>query len=154
MNKQCPFCPEHVKKALFAETEHFMAVYNIAPIVPGHTLIVPKAHLKHYLEIKEEHLLEFALFKRKVIKILQKAFNTDSFNFTLQEGIYAGQTIEHLHVHVIPRKENDLPHPGDWYPVIEQKNQELVDSLNRIKLTEKQMEIITSNLKKTGAFIG
>lgn len=146
---KCPFCEPNVLKTCFAESENFRALYNIAPIVPGHILIIPKLHLKSFLDIPESILLEYVSFSRKIILLLQDTFMSKSFNWTIQDGIPAGQTVEHMHMHIIPRYENDLPNPGDWYPLLLQKNEEMIDSMNREKISDKNMlEIITFLNKK------
>lgn len=88
------------------------------------------------------------IFSRKIIKTLQRTFGTISYDWTIQEGIAAGQTVEHLHIHIIPRKTNDLPQPGDWYPLIMDKNNDLLDSLKRQKLLPTEMLTIVNRLKE------
>lgn len=57
-------------------------------------------------------------------KFLQKEYNTDSATVTIQEGSGAGQTINHLHVHIIPRKAGDFKNNDDIYPLLEQFDDE------------------------------
>ncbi|MBN1116204.1 MAG: HIT family protein [Bacteroidales bacterium] len=144
----CPFCNPAVLKSTFAESENFRAVYNLAPVLPGHILIVPKKHLSKFLEIDEALIAEMVSFSRKIIKVIAKAFKTDSFDWTIQDGKPAGQTVEHMHMHIIPRHENDLPDPGDWYPMLKKKTEAFIDSTNRNKLSEEEIVNICQNLKK------
>lgn len=145
--KLCPFCSPLVKDACFAESDNFRAVYNLAPILPGHSLIIPKKHISTFLRIDDSLMTEMILFSRKIIRLLNKAFETNSYDWTLQDGIPAGQTIEHFHIHIIPRKTNDLPLPGDWYPLLIQKTNALEDSFTRQKHTKEDMKIIVNKLK-------
>lgn len=130
----------------FAESENFRAIYNLAPILPGHSLIVFKQHISSFLEVPEEYTIEMMQFSRKVIRTLKEAFNTSAFDWTLQEGIEAGQTIEHMHIHIIPRKKGDLPEPGDWYPKLKNTFPETVDSLSRPKHTSEEIKNISAKL--------
>lgn len=93
-------------------------------------------------------MLELIQFSRKIINVLLQVFGTKSYNWTLQEGIVAGQTIEHIHLHIIPRQKEDLKDPGEWYPKLEQKNPELIDSLLRQKYTSAEMKQISQQLKQ------
>lgn len=144
----CPFCNENVLKTQFAESDNFWAIYNLAPILPGHSLIIPKQHYQSILEVSDNELSEMMVFSRKVIRILFKTFNVEAFNWTIQEGIEAGQTVPHLHLHLIPRVPNDLPEPGDWYPLLKKSQTEVIDSEQRAKLTPEQMEIIVNKIRQ------
>jgi bis(5'-adenosyl)-triphosphatase len=144
----CPFCNINTDKTEFAESQHFRAIYNIAPILPGHSLIIPKSHVTSLLDLDETDISEMVIFSQKCVKMLQQAFNTNGFNWTIQEGEEAGQTVRHLHLHLIPRKRNDLPHPGDWYPKLLQSESELIDSEERHKLSEDQVGVVVAMIKK------
>lgn len=148
MNSSCPFCSPNVEKAKFAQSENFIAIYNIAPILPGHVLIISKQHINKFMEVNDKHMTELIKFSRQIIRTLSKAFKTDSFNWTLQEGTAAGQTIEHMHIHIIPRQKNDLPEPGDWYPKLNALETEIIDSLHRPRHNDAEMESIVNYLQK------
>lgn len=143
----CPFCNINTDKTEFAESQNFRGIYNIAPILPGHSLIIPKSHVTSLLDLDEADIAEMVSFSQKCVRMLQKAFNTTGFNWTIQEGEEAGQTVRHLHLHLIPRKRNDLPHPGDWYPKLLQSESELIDSDERHKLSEEQVAVVVAMIK-------
>jgi bis(5'-adenosyl)-triphosphatase len=152
-NIDCPFCTSRIKNLSFFENESFLAIYNIAPILPGHTLVIPKKHITSFLEMTDEELFEFVKFSRSVIKILSKAFKTEAFNWTLQEKDEAGQSVAHMHIHIIPRKAEDLPHPGDWYPRLKYNINNILDSHKRERLKPAQLKIIIEKLKNISAEI-
>ena len=147
-NTDCPFCKSGIKDLTFFENEKFIAIYNIAPIVPGHALVLPKKHITSFFDLTDTDLFEFIKFSRSVIKILSKAFNTEAFNWTLQEKDEAGQSIAHMHIHIIPRKPEDLPHPGDWYPKLKYNINNILDSHKRERLNPDQLKVIVRKLKK------
>ena len=148
-DKDCPFCKEEIKEISFLENENFFAILNIAPILPGHSLIIPKKHIISLFELNNNELQEFILLGQQAAKILSKAFNVESFNWSIQEREYAGQTVPHLHMHVISRTKNDLPSPGDWYPLLEKKfYSEHIDNSERPKLTKEQLSVVISKLRK------
>jgi bis(5'-adenosyl)-triphosphatase len=146
--ENCPFCPPRAEAVTFAESENFRAVYNRAPVLPGHVLVIPKKHIRGFLEIEESLLVEMISFSRKVIKVIAQVFKSDAFDWTIQDGKPAGQTIEHMHIHIIPRHEKDFPEPGDWYPALEKKVPEIIDSLLRPRLNDKEMKTVIDHLKK------
>ncbi len=141
MAATCPFCNKDIQKAVFKHSENFLAVFNIAPVLPGHVMVIPKKHRRRIMDLSEEELCEMVSFSREVMKLLSKAFDNDSFDWTIQEGEPAGQTITHLHLHLIPRKEGDLKDPGDWYPKLEQAKNS--DSSEREKLTNEDLKRLT-----------
>ncbi len=148
MPSTCPFCSPNIDKSVFAESVNFKAIYNIAPILPGHTLIISNKHISKFMNIEDRLMEELIILSRQVIRTLSKAFKTDSFNWTLQEGAEAGQTIEHMHIHIIPRHKNDLPSPGDWYPELKTHENKIIDSLSRPKLSIPEIQSVVRYLTK------
>lgn len=143
----CPFCNDSIRNALFYETPHFMAIYNIAPILPGHSLIIPRMHHVSLMTLTDEEMNEFFLAARAALQILMKAFHTEAFDWSIQEKPEAGQTLEHLHLHIVPRLKGDLPQPGEWYPLIQQSDQTMIDSFTRPNLNHENLTQITTELK-------
>jgi bis(5'-adenosyl)-triphosphatase len=125
-----------------------MAIYNIAPVLPGHSLVIPKAHLTGILELSDKQLFDFFDTARMALRILMKAFNTDAFDWSIQEKPEAGQTIEHLHLHIVPRLKGDLPRPGEWYPLIHLNDEEIIDSGNRARFGAGAIQQIVDVLKQ------
>lgn len=149
----CPFCDASVKASVFYKKAGFMAIYNIAPVLPGHSLIIPVKHYSGILELSDKELFEFFDTARMTIRILMKAFNTDSFDWSIQEKPEAGQTIEHLHLHIVPRLKDDLKSPGAWYPLIQQNDTDIMDSFTRPRLNSEAMLLIVRELAQVAATI-
>jgi bis(5'-adenosyl)-triphosphatase len=143
----CPFCPPNVERTKFAGSNNYLAIYNIAPILPGHVLIVPKKHIQRFLETDDSLFAEMMKFTKQIIRLLEKVFHAEGFDFTIQDGGPAGQTIEHLHAHLVPRKSGDLSDIGGWYPAISQKEKEFLDSFSREKIDDLHMQKIVTHLR-------
>ena len=143
----CPFCDKGSSES-FLSSENFLAIYNIAPVLPGHSLVVPKRHVESLFMLTDEEVAEFMLMGRNVAKLLTTALNTDAFDWAIQEKEVAGQTVPHLHMHIMPRKVGDLPNPGDWYQELE-KSEQHIDSASRKKLKPAEMDKIIHLLKET-----
>ena len=146
----CPFCEDKIKESVFAESDNFRAIYNLAPILPGHSLIIPKKHVISLLDLSDLGLSEMIIFAKETTQILLEAFNSVSFNWSVQDSEAAGQTVAHLHMHIVPRYTDDLPDPGDWYPKINNNLNEILDSDSRDKLSQDQLEKIVAKLKRFG----
>ena len=74
-------------------------------ILPGHVLVCPRDEkVTRMRDLSTEQLFEFSLAIQAVNKVVQKCHGTDSTTISIQEGLGFGQLIDHLHVHIIPRK--------------------------------------------------
>jgi diadenosine tetraphosphate (Ap4A) HIT family hydrolase len=108
----CLFC-DRSKDSVFIkhkiyETETEFVVYNIRPGKnKGRCLIIPKRHVKTIRELNETEIASLFQTVRHVSQKLNQHLRPAGFNYGLNEGKTAGQTIEHLHFHIIPRYRND-----------------------------------------------
>jgi bis(5'-adenosyl)-triphosphatase len=143
----CPFCNPQINDCLFFESVNFLAVYNIAPVLPGHSLIIPRNHITSFIDLDKEQRAEFLETTRQAVRILLKAFHTDAFDLSVQEKPEAGQTIEHLHLHIVPRIKNDMPKPGDWYPIIHENDLMIIDNDNRSRLSDDALRKVVGILR-------
>jgi superfamily II DNA or RNA helicase/diadenosine tetraphosphate (Ap4A) HIT family hydrolase/HKD family nuclease len=104
---QCPFCypsPDRV----FHTGSLVLGLWDGYPVSPGHALLVPKRHIATWAEATPEEQLELM----QAIGIAQQASpGADGFNVGMNLGSAAGQTVPHLHLHVIPRYHGDVPDP-------------------------------------------
>lgn len=142
----CPFCLKS-EGDYYLQSNNFAAIYNISPIVPGHSLVIPKRHVESFFWLKKEELLEFTQLGRRAAQLLSHVFQTDAFDWAIQEGKDAGQSVVHLHLHVIPRLKNDLAFPGAWYQELEKAKMDDVDAYKRFRLSEVQLRELTDRLK-------
>ena len=108
MKEECPLC----KLATRAMAENNLAVagYDGFPVSPGHVLIVPRRHVATMGEATfSERRAIFDLIHE--VQGLVKNLQPDGFNIGINDGVAAGQTVQHLHVHVIPRYFGDQEDP-------------------------------------------
>ncbi len=85
------------------EDEHFRAILDLSPAVKGHTLIIPKEHYNDLLEADDAVIEEAFKLAKRIGAAEKKALGCDGINVVQNNGEAAGQTVHHLHVHVIPR---------------------------------------------------
>lgn len=107
MNK-CLFCDKnfYTEEKLIYEDKFWRVVYDEYPVSKGHVLIIPKRHIESFFEITVELFSLFRTFN-KTKKILDELYHPDGYNIGVNDGKYAGQTIPHLHIHLMPRYKND-----------------------------------------------
>ena len=106
----CVFCKiinGEIPSFKIYETEDLVAFLDISQATKGHTLIVPKKHFDNLLALDEETLKKISVAQKEVASILSKKLGTNAFNFVNNCGATAGQSVMHVHFHVIPRYEND-----------------------------------------------
>ena len=106
----CPFC--HIpKESVVAESRHALALRDRYPVSCGHTLVIPKAHAGTLFALSAEIQADIWRLVAKVREDLRSQLNPDGFNVGLNDGQAAGQTVQHTHVHLIPRYDGDVADP-------------------------------------------
>ena len=104
----CIFCET---KEYVLENELSYAIYDKYPVGKGHMLCIPKRHVKDFFDItKEEREAIFELIDEGK-RLLDEKYSPDSYNVGINCGEYAGQTVMHVHVHLIPRYIGDMKDP-------------------------------------------
>ena len=106
----CPFC-DLPRDSVVAESRHAFAIRDRYPVSRGHTLVIPKAHAETLFDRSAETQADIWRLVARVRDELQSEFNPDGFNIGINEGQVAGQTMEHTHVHLIPRFAGDVADP-------------------------------------------
>ncbi len=110
MAQQCIFCKLRDERVI-GECEHTISFIDTYPASPGHTLVVPKRHFATYFDATEEEILAIGRAIQKAKKILDKEYAPDAYNIGINNGEAAGQSVMHLHVHIIPRYTGDVEDP-------------------------------------------
>lgn len=101
-----------VSEQVFYETRHSAAIVNLKPIVPGHVLVIPKTPYRRLTEIPHEPLADMFIAAQHVGNVVEHAFGGNALTVSVQDGAAAGQTVDHVHVHVLPRRPHDIE-PND-----------------------------------------
>jgi diadenosine tetraphosphate (Ap4A) HIT family hydrolase len=107
----CIFCRPSSKLKYIAESSNVYAVYDGYPVSKGHTLVIPKVHEADYFGLSsslQHELIDVVAF---VKKYLSGKYTPDGFNVGVNVGQAAGQTVFHVHIHIIPRYNGDTPNP-------------------------------------------
>jgi diadenosine tetraphosphate (Ap4A) HIT family hydrolase len=108
--KNCPFCSIDERRIIL-ENRTVMAIRDGFPVSPGHALIIPKRHIASFFETNKDEREAIVEALEKTKRILDKEFSPDGYNIGINDGIMAGQTVMHLHIHLIPRYKGDSRDP-------------------------------------------
>jgi diadenosine tetraphosphate (Ap4A) HIT family hydrolase len=108
----CIFCEKAADESQHVgSNQHAFAVRDGYPISPGHTLVIPRHHIPNYFNIPVLQM-QAALYLLDNMKIeLDKEFRPDAYNVGINCGVVAGQTVDHAHIHLIPRYKGDVEDP-------------------------------------------
>lgn len=107
---ECPFCQIEPEKYLF-KNKYCFAIYDKFPVSKGHILIIPFRHFSSFFDATIEEKLALLDLLEVCKKHLDENFKPDGYNIGVNIGAEAGQTIFHLHVHLIPRYKGDVEDP-------------------------------------------
>jgi diadenosine tetraphosphate (Ap4A) HIT family hydrolase len=112
MSENCIFCKLREERVI-GECDFTKTFIDTYPASPGHTLIVPKRHFATFFEASEDELLAIGKALQNAKIILDEEFSPDGYNIGVNNGQAAGQSVMHLHVHLIPRYNGDVEDPKD-----------------------------------------
>ena len=109
--KDCIFCNLEDSRKIF-EDDLFIVIRDVYPVTNLHTLLIPKRHVPSYFDLNEQELIRLqGLIEDQKNLILKEDKEVTAFNIGINDGIDAGQTILHSHIHLIPRRAGDTKNP-------------------------------------------
>lgn len=107
----CPFCrilSGELPSSRVLEDDLVLAILDIHPAHPGHTLVMPRRHVESFTDLTAMEVERLALAGQRVAAALKQAFDScEGVTFSLADGAAAGQDVPHTHLHVIPRRTDD-----------------------------------------------
>ena len=110
-DEPCRFCQSKPSRRLLVEGKYGFAAYDRHPASEGHFLVIPYRHFANYFDINDEEREELWRLAAEGKKIVDERFQPDGYNVGINVGKWAGQSIPHLHIHVIPRYRGDVENP-------------------------------------------
>ena len=106
----CPFCTLPSERLLL-RNDAAVVVRDAYPVTPGHTLVIPVRHVASFFDATPSEREAMLALLDKAKQQLQAEFGPAGYNIGINDGAAAGQTIGHLHLHLIPRYPGDRPDP-------------------------------------------
>lgn len=110
MNDACPFCAV-LPDGILLENDRALAFRDRYPVSAGHTLVIPRRHVVSAFDLDPVERDALWRLVADVRTMLQAELAPDGFTVGINDGVAAGQTVLHAHVHVIPRRTDDVPDP-------------------------------------------
>lgn len=109
-NTGCIFCnlPQSEK---IAESDLCFAMFDGFPVSKGHVLIIPKRHVADYFDLTDEEIMAMQHMMKEIKGRLDEEFSPDGYNVGINVNEAAGQTVFHVHMHLIPRYRGDVDNP-------------------------------------------
>ena len=111
MDNNCPFCKAESERDIIASSTLSVAFYDGFPVSPGHALIIPKRHVSSFFDLSQEERQDLFNLADSVKRIVEERYHPDGYNIGVNVGEAAGQSIFHVHMHLIPRYQGDVPNP-------------------------------------------
>ncbi|XP_055812903.1 bifunctional bis(5'-adenosyl)-triphosphatase/adenylylsulfatase FHIT isoform X2 [Solanum dulcamara] len=118
------------KKEVFYSTDLSYALVNLRPLLLGHVLVCPRREVQRFAELTTDETSDLWLTAQKVGKQLESYHKASSLTFAIQDGPQAGQTVPHVHIHIIPRKSGDFEKNDEIYDALDVKEKEMKQSLD------------------------
>ncbi|RAL17683.1 HIT family protein [Aspergillus homomorphus CBS 101889] len=106
------FGPFIVTTQVFHLTPQTYALVNLKPILPGHVLVSPRRVVPRVSDLTATETADLFLTVRRVARLVERVYGASSLNIAIQDGADAGQSVPHVHAHVIPRRAADLESRG------------------------------------------
>ena len=111
MDAQCPLCQRVARGELLAANACAVAIPDAFPVSPGHALIVPRRHVADFFDLAAEKQAGLWTLLPLVKQAIDAGHRPAAYNVGMNVGAAAGQTVAHVHVHLIPRYPGDVPDP-------------------------------------------
>jgi diadenosine tetraphosphate (Ap4A) HIT family hydrolase len=106
----CPFCTLP-RERILGENDHALWIRDGFPVSPGHSLVIPKRHTGSFFDTSDAERQALLALLDAAKAAAQAEFAPAGFNIGINDGPAAGQTVPHLHIHLIPRYEGDQADP-------------------------------------------
>jgi diadenosine tetraphosphate (Ap4A) HIT family hydrolase len=108
---ECPFCERIANGEALFVGKSCALLHDAFPLSPGHCLIVPKRHVSSVFEMDDAERSELFSLVSQAKTLIEASHAPDGYNLGMNIGASAGQTIEHAHLHFIPRYSGDVEDP-------------------------------------------
>ncbi|MCK4816748.1 HIT family protein [bacterium] len=108
-NTKCTFC--NIDREIIIRSDLCFSIYDNYPVNKGHVLVIPYRHIHDYFKLSQDEIDSLWKQVNEIKIFLDGKYEPDGYNIGLNVGRAAGQTIDHVHIHVIPRYKGDMEDP-------------------------------------------
>ncbi|XP_022081529.1 bis(5'-adenosyl)-triphosphatase-like isoform X1 [Acanthaster planci] len=110
---------QHIIKAtqVFFKTPLSFGIVNRMPVQPGHVLVCPLRKVERFRDMTSDEVSDMFLSVHTIAKALEVHYEVTAMSVGLQDGADAGQSVKHVHIHIVPRRKGDFKNNDDIYPL-------------------------------------
>ena len=123
-----------VKANVFHENSLAYAFVNLKPLLPGHVLVAPKRAVERFTSLTDEEVSAMWTLAKSVGQKLEAHYQANALTLAIQDGADAGQTVSHVHIHIMPRKPGDFENNDDIYDAMDEQEKDMAEALKAEKL--------------------
>lgn len=132
---------------MFLTTALSYAFTNRKPVVPGHVLVSPLRPVERFADLTSEEVSDLFLCVHRVFPVLQQAHSSPALTIAVQDGREAGQSVQHVHVHLLPRRQGDFARNDDIYDELSRHDKPEMEGSQRFR-SEEEMQQEAAHLAK------
>ena len=124
---------------------------NLKPLLPGHVLVSPRRVTSRFADLTQIEVTDLYLTVQKVGRMIERVYGATSLNIAMQDGIDAGQSVPHVHTHIIPRKAQDLEDKGGSdaiYGMLEGEEGNVGEHLRESKVDRPKFPAVDDDTRK------
>lgn len=125
---------------VFLKTELSFALVNRKPVVPGHVLVCPLRVVERFGDLRADEVSDLFGTTQRVARLVEAHFSATSLTICIQDGADAGQSVKHVHVHVLPRRKGDFQRNDSVYDELQKHDTEDEDPSKWRSLEEMERE--------------
>ncbi|CAN9104031.1 unnamed protein product [Alternaria sp. RS040] len=141
-----------VTNQVFHVTRLSFAIVNLKPLLPGHVLVSPRRIVPRFNDLSAAEVQDLFLTVQRVSRMVERVFSASSLNIAIQDGVDAGQSVPHVHAHIIPRKRDDLEEKGGTDAIYGMMESEDADLSKQLADKEKAAKAHLAGEEKKGRF--
>ncbi|KAK4056277.1 Dinucleoside triphosphate hydrolase [Microbotryomycetes sp. JL221] len=113
------FASFSIVNQVFFQSSLSLGLVNLKPLVPGHVLVIPKRVVPRFRDLTPQEVTDLFASTHQIAAVLEKEYKAHALNLAIQDGVAAGQSVPHVHVHLIPRITGDFEPTDELYNALE-----------------------------------
>ncbi|KAM0792820.1 hypothetical protein ACM66B_002586 [Microbotryomycetes sp. NB124-2] len=116
---QFRFASFSIVNQVFFQSSLSLGLVNLKPLVPGHVLVIPKRVVPRFRDLTPAEVADLFACTHQISQVIEKEYKAHALNLAIQDGVAAGQSVPHVHVHLIPRVTGDFEPTDELYNALE-----------------------------------
>lgn len=133
---------------IFYESALSLGIVNLKPIVPGHVLIISKRVCPRFVDLSVDEVDDLFRSVHKISRVIETQYSASACNISMQDGPDAGQSVPHVHIHILPRRPSDFKRNDDVYEELDQHDASIDFERERIPRAVDDMAVECTTLQK------